>query len=957
MSDNDEDSINNKKSPYTDSLNNSSAQTGERLLSKFERESTTQSKLEKRTSARIEQGAEGLQKLPAARQAPELDRLIKLGQSQEQNAQVRLYGAGINLRSETQTAFSGRAIDRMIAHETRAADPSATVGLASRNSIFDLEAQHKQHLSSVHQMSRSVVDLTAKPYEDEFATSYAEGTSQIGRSAIAAGQTASAMHYAKTMGQDRLSLAKSATVDRDRYDAILGRKDTQEGLAAGKFGDRDKIEKTYIDAMTKAREAADKLAKALEAGNTTQEESNQLLAERNITAKEAEKASDVRKQSDAGGGGRGGISPTMQIASAVGIGLQAAGAAYREIAVNTPLQKLQQRAGFADIANTRFNDVFAATQGDMAAQRRAQHYAYNVGSMQSTFDAAQIAAGMEAGGAAVNLGVTGVKAYQNTLSAKGLLSSGATVAEGIQQAAPDAANALITANKFKEGIQAREGALAKFQAMRQLDDSRNQISDFINQTVMDQNRGLTMASRGLGGSTRTTLQDTLMQPSTVTELANLGVNLQDTSRLVGAGQHALGGGLRAGDIKRGAELAQRGTLSSGDEYLQMRGALSNVGGNAKDMESLLKNAVANGMDNSKNIKQMVDSTATLAQSSAAAGVSGVVGANVMMGGALGAMANTGLGIDAKNAAALSGAQMANQLTSGRDTTIATMLFNSKMRSQFANLSPLAQSTLQATNIQQANELANTKDTDIEQALTARGLRSSLWAQGDMAKTRANIKAFQAAKREEGINQFIGFGVSELSPELRTEAAKGTAFTKLSKPLQDVVNQYGVNKGVSGSAVWGATVLGDDTGPGSKKDVGSGGRAAQGEQTIAAGANAYAKVFTDGAARFDKVFKDNLQMVKNLSPAQMAAASQKAASDFSLPESVVGTFSTSVTTFSTACDNLKTYMDEITKKIGIKMPDTHANPPGFIPKTLLPGNSGKNPVMDQVAGYMGLNKTN
>ena len=68
------------------------------------------------------------------------------------------------------------------------------------------------------------------------------------------------------------------------------------------------------------------------------------------------------------------------------------------------------------------------------------------------------------------------------------------------------------------------------------------------------------------------------------------------------------------------ETPRQAGIMNEQQYFQNTGALTQVGGNAdKNLEEILKNAVANGMDNAKSISQMVQATVQLAAKGAATG--------------------------------------------------------------------------------------------------------------------------------------------------------------------------------------------------------------------------------------------------------------------------------------------------------------------------------------------------
>lgn len=112
-------------------------------------------------------------------------------------------------------------------------------------------------------------------------------------------------------------------------------------------------------------------------------------------------------------------------------------------------------------------------------------------------------------------------------------------------------------------------------------------------------------------------------------LAGLGIRPEEQAQLWGGLRSAMGVNISQGGPEaalRAAQWSAQGMLTSPQQYTDLIGRMTGVGGGTRDLEEALKAAVLAGLDSSKNIEQMVSGISTLSAKSAMAGLSVAPGA-------------------------------------------------------------------------------------------------------------------------------------------------------------------------------------------------------------------------------------------------------------------------------------------------------------------------------------------
>ena len=195
----------------------------------------------------------------------------------------------------------------------------------------------------------------------------------------------------------------------------------------------------------------------------------------------------------------------------------------------------------------------------------------------------------------------------------------------------------------------------------------------------------------MGGGNRENLFDILSDERKVKELAKeAGLGKEEIANLAGMGTGLIGrsfGQTGGEDIKKAGQYAAAGYVQSPEQIIQSLGKLSQSGGaDMKNLEDIMKIAVANGMDSSKNIMQMVDATSQIASRSAAMGVSTTEASIAGLAGGTKALRQMGVSEQMAGQVAGVGMMTADAFSSRNETGMSQVLEYQKLREQFPTVS-------------------------------------------------------------------------------------------------------------------------------------------------------------------------------------------------------------------------------------------------------------------------------
>lgn len=363
------------------------------------------------------------------------------------------------------------------------------------------------------------------------------------------------------------------------------------------------------------------------------------------------------------GGGGGWIGRN---ANPIAMYAQAAGAiagGFKTAWVDQDITQMNNRAAFANMGNQIFDKSKKAVRGyDVDAMldiAGSDAFAQQYGMNHKTI--ANVAGGIEAGANLVANVATG--------AAGGVLGGGAGIAAGV---ATGAANSIPAVTNVVYGNVGADAAIRSYQAAKNLTAEERHIRASNMQEFYTQ--GLTTYQTTMGMGSVSDMQKDLMDEKTLGGLAGAGVSPAYAAQLAGAlGQAGAMSGTAGVSILTGAGKAgQRGQMGR-EEYVGAAASLIGAGGNENDLESIIANATTKGMDNSKNIGQMVSATLMMSSDLGKIGVSGTSAISGML--SAGTQHLVGLGVN-KNLATdmvASGVSNMNRQMSNQDMTLGNLM--------------------------------------------------------------------------------------------------------------------------------------------------------------------------------------------------------------------------------------------------------------------------------------------
>jgi hypothetical protein len=544
--------------------------------------------------------------------------------------------------------------------------------------------------------------------------------------------------------------------------------------------------------------------------------------------------------------------------AAGGEALNQAGRVASYMGVQSAEQRMDLDIGFANMSNKRFDDQRAGLAGNMAAARRSGMFGGG-----NAYDKAIGVGDERAKWAGIGLGAQGtgqaIKAGANASSA----ASSGDAQGAIDAATVGAANAAITATDAAKGITTGGASIRGQQQSLALGDANSHVSDVGRQRTFDTITGINKATFG-GGSNRQRLVREIGSTSMVSKMADAMISQEQMASLTAQGVQQLGGQMNAG-IMSGAGRAQKSGLMSAGDYMSSMGAMTNVGGGKGDLESIMRSAVAAGMDNSKNIQQMVTATADLAGRTAAAGLNTAAGAGAMISKGVQGLE----GILPENMRATAAAAAGGFLTStskDKSLDLSNVIAASKVRQAFPNADITSRSALSTMSLTEIDSIkAQAKKGDFS-AVTQMGLLDQLTKVDKVTGKRILDDVAMKAEREvivgKDLNKLSDVGIDAPNEKVRAGVqgiAKGGAFDLKSETGQYLARKAR-EKEVSVSAIVselqeGGPAQGDIGGKGTNKaDAALRAREISESRLFAKGLENFGGKFGEFAVRMEKIAK-------------------------------------------------------------------------------------------------------
>lgn len=859
----------------------------------------------------------------------------------------RTFSADKQFKSGMRTAMSSRALHEDIGQVSRSPNTfSSALEIAKNMTTAEIQSELERNKQLASRQSSRISETAqdVKGNEAKLETQLRTREKAIQQ----AGMYQSALGTQKKLGLDMESRYFNAYDVTQKAIKERAREDISKGVAENRFGDRSQVEE-------KLSQATERLISTFEKFNSIVDKSSKEAAELANEFDKAQKEVDQHKmvrdemnRSGGGGGGGGGLQTGMSMMGNLGtLGVTGANM-YRYIQITSELQKMQNSVGFAQVQNTRFQDQYDAGRGNMSAFRRVTT---DQAGLEAAFGTEMgeregIAAGVQAvgrGGQAAGALkdsvdpakdiVRTVKRLWGGATEGGALSAGANMLLG---AAADASPAIGAAGQditaYLKKIPQEQTALQSQSLYRQLQDTINQIGDASMQQARDVLLDTTMATRGMGAGRREGVVSALTDPQNRQRLAkDTGMSNEEIASATRTGVSALGSQFKGiADIRSAGQLSRAGYFEDPNQMLQARGMLSNVGGGSqKDLETIMKNAVANGMDSSKNIMDMVSGVTALSENGASLGIDMVSGVTEMLGRSIDSLRGAGVDKNMATTAAQRGMGVIDATASDSSLSLHNVVEMARIGQEFGDLSYREKqrvSRMTPTEIAQLQAAKAESPEAYEELGIKLGIPKSIMDEkGALDKVR-DITAQQTIFSRTG-----GIGQGNNAEGVDRTKAIYDKVTKFGYESLDAEDRRFYNMSAGNSADAELPLLGP--GAANKENLATGpvgARTTSGELDKTATAISDARMFSDGARRIEKAAGgfDNLGkklelLASKLDPATMAEATRNAAEEHGFSK---GQFDATIKPFTTAVDTvadgllkLSSVIEKINNKFGDKLP--------------------------------------
>ena len=394
----------------------------------------------------------------------------------------------------------------------------ASVAMAQSTSTFQLEQQRD---SAKRLMGRQAIRVQEafdnKDKVDGGRAAFSRQLAVQDRLTTQAGLADASLNTQKRMGIDTKSqyFSTMGIVDKIKQDRNL--RGIQESVESGAAGSRDDVQEKLDAVSQKLIDTFDKLNDVMSRTTSNEKEEKEKTKDQAALEKETgalqssySDMSNTAKAMDRMGTGGGAIKEAGGIISDVGVITQGAAAMYKNNYITSEMQQTQNRQGYAQLSNQRFEDVYGAGTGDMAALRRVMSDQYSDQAARGSEyrDRGQFATGLATVGIGTKTVGTGIDAATSAETwwqgAKGAFvggPKGATVGAVANVGAtmmPDAMQFNQSLTDYRKDLTAGSTDIAAQRQYRAYQDEKFKVRDFGAQKGMDYFKALGKATRGLG---------------------------------------------------------------------------------------------------------------------------------------------------------------------------------------------------------------------------------------------------------------------------------------------------------------------------------------------------------------------------------------------------------------------------------------------------------------------------
>lgn len=428
-----------------------------------------------------------------------------------------------------------------------------------------------------------------------------------------------AMQQLKQQGLDPQGRQRALIGTGDRAAGLLGRERLQQEMLSGQgLGAFSPME-----LKKKETEAAEKLIKALEELRNSAGKTSQELEGMNENAEKAAKEfEDIQEARGMPGGGDRYASEKI-IAGAVAQALAMGSGIYQNVAINQPMQMVQNTAAAANMENAKYNMWHNALAGDMTARMTLGAWQtggafgnQQAGRMDFVHGIRLAGKGIQGvlGGVQVAEGVGGVGGAIAGISPTENIARGAGgVIAGFGGAIEEGAAWLRQTEKARLRIDSTNAVVGAAQAInaipgQQLQAYRNYIM------------GINDAAGQMGGSAGEGFLNQAGGGAFLGNMAAAGIGGKEMAALSFSGASAMGSMFNAGQIfdAAGLEKIGFGTATTNMQRMGTLGA-AGIGDAGQNLSKLIEEGMQRGLNSSKAIDLIVENTARMTEESAMMG--------------------------------------------------------------------------------------------------------------------------------------------------------------------------------------------------------------------------------------------------------------------------------------------------------------------------------------------------
>lgn len=537
----------------------------------------------------------------------------------------RKMGAAKTLAGSTLSTSRPKELAGRISGYTRS--PSVRLGAVSDieripSTQLERTVEHKRNmLESFTNKLRGTITETGvdeSKYE-KYASAITKLEKDIARHQLTIG-------YQARQGVDPAGIMASAQESLMRADKNTASSDVQSRIASGNFDSLATETATLENKVSALRRSIEALSEATDDERDSKTES--VKQAKKEYEEQQELVSKIKGDKEGGGGAY--IANT--IAQAVSKALSSFSIGYQQVAMHQPLRAIENQTRFMQMNNEQYMTMRAMTEGDqmslikmMGMYGSSQKFAEEFFGKGQTYMGAQSLAstigaiGTVVGGTAATLATTALSGG----------TAGAIVGAGAAGAATESiANTASVLADYSRNITAGMTAIQARDTFGSLFKAINEIPALQRQSYEDQYRRSYRSTIGfgIGGQMMSELMD-YRSDSMLSQLSKLNVSPERAAALAALGGRTVGGRDLTMQSLRSAAIVERGGLTSAEQYMQLLGGLTDVGGRNQDLYNVMKSAVTIGMDDSKNISRMVSATVSIADKGAVRGMMTATGVN------------------------------------------------------------------------------------------------------------------------------------------------------------------------------------------------------------------------------------------------------------------------------------------------------------------------------------------